>query len=196
MLAPPAIFGTVVGVNGNTITVSGKITVSSGYPNGSATTSIFTVNAANAQIQQNTAASTIASIAVGDTVLVQGILNGTTMAATFIRDTTNTAQSTNLSSCLPSGVTLDTVVSIDDGGANKITVGQTLNSLGASCNSGQLVDSNNKVIKFYNLVGCWGNPPYNYQQILSQQNQDIQNLKAQYTVITLTCNPSGLHNIS
>jgi len=99
---------------------------------------------------------------------------------------------TDISSCLSKGVALDTIVSADFKGANKISVSQKLTSLRASCQHGQLVDKGDKPIKFYNLTGCWGNPPPNYLQIMADQDQAIKNLQTQYTVITITCDSSGI----
>ncbi len=98
-----------------------------------------------------------------------------------------------LNACLPAGRKLTDVVSTGAGGANAITVEQTLNTLGASCTAdGKLVDRTGKEIRFYQLVGCWGNPPENYLDILKKQADDIAQLKQQYTVIEMTCNPRGL----
>ncbi len=53
---------------------------------------------------------------------------------------------------------------------HKVTVEQKLNELKATCNSdNKLVDGNGKQINFYPLTGCWGNPPFNYQDILRKQ---------------------------
>jgi hypothetical protein len=41
------------------------------------------------------------------------------------------------------------------------------------------------------MTGCWGNPPENYQQILDEQARKLAQLKKRYTVIEMTCNPSG-----
>lgn len=105
-----------------------------------------------------------------------------------------------LSQCLPSGIKLDDVVSADISGysngqpvgLHKVTVEQKLTELNASCNNGKLVDSVGKEITFYHLTGCWGNPPYNYQEILQKQQDEINKLKEQYTVVEMTCNPSGI----
>ena len=82
----PGIFGTVSSVSGNTITVSGKqgLGLALGATNTTLTT--FTVDATNAKITKNNTAGTIASIVVGDTVSVQGTVNGTNVVATMIRD--------------------------------------------------------------------------------------------------------------
>lgn len=90
----PGIFGTVSAVNGDTLTVvSGGHFMrpmpeqASGTPVTMASTT-YTVNATNAQIYKGTATTTvsISDIAVGDTVIVQGTVSGTSITATVIRD--------------------------------------------------------------------------------------------------------------
>ena len=76
----PAIFGTVSSVNGNVITVNG----STGQVAGTKTT--YTVDATNTVVTKNGAASSVANILVGDTVTVEGSVNGTNVAAKTIRD--------------------------------------------------------------------------------------------------------------
>ena len=101
--------------------------------------------------------------------------------------------------CLPSDVKADEVVSIEtvaskSGGQEekKITVKQKLIELKARCKNGKLVDRSGKEIRFYRLTGCWGNPPADYQEILERQSKEIESLKKQYTVIEMTCNPTGI----
>ncbi len=77
----PGVFGTVSSIDGTTITVSGK----QGF-GANATTTTFTVDATNAKIMKSGAAGTISSIAVGDMIMGQGILTGTNLVATMIRD--------------------------------------------------------------------------------------------------------------
>ena len=99
------------------------------------------------------------------------------------------------SACLPSGIEPSSIVSAERQAGNKVikvTVQQKLDKLSARCQNGTLVDSTGKEIRFYELAGCWGNPPDNYQDILQRQQQELATLKAQYTVIEMTCNPSGL----
>jgi hypothetical protein len=60
-------------------------------PNATTTPATYTVDAANAQVMKNGATSTVASIAIGDTVMVQGAVSGTNVAATMIRDGAMTA---------------------------------------------------------------------------------------------------------
>ncbi len=78
----PGVFGTVSAVDGTTLTVTSKT-----RPNATSTTgTVYAVDATNAQVFDNGATSTVASINVGDTVMVQGTVSGTNIAATVIRD--------------------------------------------------------------------------------------------------------------
>jgi hypothetical protein len=97
-----------------------------------------------------------------------------------------------LAKCLPADIKLSDVVETTNGGSHKITAEEKLNALKATCNiDNKLVDGNGKQIVFYHLTGCWGYPPPNYQEILQKQRGEIDRLKQQYTVIEMTCNPSG-----
>lgn len=106
----------------------------------------------------------------------------------------------NISNCLPSGITLQTVVSTKDLGFDTVTmtrkvatinVKETLSKLGGKCVSGKLVDKAGKEVRFYNLQGCWGNPPADYLEILDTQTKELEELRKKFTVIELTCNPGG-----
>ena len=106
----------------------------------------------------------------------------------------------SLATCLPADIKLDDVVEAtsrgvangEASGVKKVTVEQKLHELKATCNKGnKLVDANGKQIVFYHLTGCWGNPPFDYQDILRKQREELDKLKEQYTVIEMTCNPSG-----
>jgi hypothetical protein len=98
--------------------------------------------------------------------------------------------------CLPKEVQLTDVVSYQlarpDMQRRKqaITVAEELARLKAHCKKGKLVDGSRRQIYFFRLVGCWGNPPENYQEILQQQNRELMKLKKRYTVIEMTCNRS------
>jgi hypothetical protein len=107
----------------------------------------------------------------------------------------------NLSHCLPANIRLADIVSAtlisfsSTNGYNikKTTVEQKLIALNAYCNAnGKLVDGAGREIYFYHLTGCWGNAPSNYLDILGKQRQEIEELSQQYTVIEMTCNPSGI----
>ncbi len=74
----------------------------------------------------------------------------------------------------------------------KITVKQTLKKMNARCVRGKLVDGKGRQIRFYSVQGCWGNPPADYVEILDRQRKEIARLKKRYTVIEMTCNPSGM----
>ena len=98
--------------------------------------------------------------------------------------------------CLPKGITRNDVVSAESvgggrKGAKRVTVEQKLKEIGARCRKGKLVAPNGKAIYFYRLQGCWGNPPADYQEILSTQNKELEQLRKRYYVIEMTCNPFG-----
>ncbi len=74
------VFGTVSAISGTTLTLASR-----GFgPNATATT--YTVDASKATVLKNNATSTLAAVAVGDTVAVQGTVSGTAVSATTIRD--------------------------------------------------------------------------------------------------------------
>jgi hypothetical protein len=101
-----------------------------------------------------------------------------------------------LSRCLPKDIKLSDVVSatmVNSQTITRVTVEQKLKQLKARCilRDRKLVDGQRKPIYFYRLIGCWGTPPPNYQEILQKQREEIERLSASYTVISMTCNPSG-----
>ncbi len=95
--------------------------------------------------------------------------------------------------CLPTGRKMTDVVSIDMNGKNKVTVADKLAELHAYCSTNKtLFAGNGKEVYFYNLIGCWGNPPEDYQEQLQRQDAEIRELQKRYEVIQMTCNPSGV----
>lgn len=70
----PGVFGAVSAVNGATLTITDKSNVT------------YTVDATSATIEKADAASTISNVAVGDNVIVQGTVNGTSITATSVID--------------------------------------------------------------------------------------------------------------
>ena len=108
---------------------------------------------------------------------------------------------TSFSNCLPSDIKPADIVSASitgftngvQVGLKQITVEQKLNELKAKCNSNnELIDSNLTPIAFYKLKSCWGVLPPNYEEILQKEKDDIDKLEKNYTVIEMTCNPSGI----
>jgi hypothetical protein len=101
--------------------------------------------------------------------------------------------------CLPKGINLTDVVSsqfiksaVTGTPVEQVTVRAKLIELKARCKKGKLVDSSGKRIIFYRLTGCWGNPPVDYREILERQRSEIEKLKRRYTMVEMTCNPSGV----
>lgn len=68
---------------------------------------------------------------------------------------------------------------------------QKLKELKARCRKRKLVDARGREIRFYQLVGCWGNPPDDYQQQLERQAKELAKLRKRYRVIEMMCNSSG-----
>lgn len=75
------IFGTVTAVSGNAITLSAN----RGYATTSASIS-YSIDASAATVYKNGTTATVSSIAVGDNLMVQGKITGTSIAAAVIRD--------------------------------------------------------------------------------------------------------------
>jgi len=109
---------------------------------------------------------------------------------------TTTSANTRVSACLPSGIDLDNVVVPDPGKANQspkknLTVRMRLLQLKARCKKGSLVDGKGRKIRFYSLIGCWGNPPADYAELLENQAREIRRLKKTYIVIQISCAQSN-----
>src|SRR3989344_728850 len=82
----PYVSGTVLSINGNTITISGNKLIKSDDQNKTKTSVTYTVDATNAVVIKNKTISKVSDILVGDTVKVQGVVNGTNITAVSIRD--------------------------------------------------------------------------------------------------------------
>jgi hypothetical protein len=74
------VFGTVSAINGTSLTVTSNANSNGGM----ATT--YTVDASNATVTKSGQSSSVANIAVGDNVMIQGTISGTNVTATAIRD--------------------------------------------------------------------------------------------------------------
>lgn len=95
--------------------------------------------------------------------------------------------------CLPADIRLEEVISgpqpksTTTSAVKLVTVGDTLVRLKARCKKGKLIAGNGREIRFYRLIGCWGNPPADYQEQLAQQTREIQGLRKKYTVVEIPC---------
>ncbi len=90
--------------------------------------------------------------------------------------------------CLPDDITLGDVVSYNLNTKVNVTVKDELTRLKAKCTNGKLVDEKGKEIKFFR-PSCWGNPPADYQEIISKEQKELEELKKKFTVIVINCNP-------
>jgi hypothetical protein len=97
------------------------------------------------------------------------------------------AKASDSISCLPRGVTQDTLVSAWESAQKTVTVREALGRIGARCQGGKLVDKTGKEVCFVHLLGCWGNPPQNYQELLASQAREIEDLKGRYAVLEIPC---------
>ena len=70
----PLVAGTVSSVDGSTLVITNKSNVS------------YSIDVSNAKITKGPAVSTISGVAVGDTVIVQGTINGTNVVASSVID--------------------------------------------------------------------------------------------------------------
>jgi hypothetical protein len=94
-------------------------------------------------------------------------------------------------SCLPADVKPSEIVAPDsdhqDGAMKRKTVRDRLKELKARCRKGKLIDSRGKEIYFVRLIGCWGNPPADYEEQIAQQSEEVRQLQKKYTVIQIPC---------
>ena len=100
--------------------------------------------------------------------------------------------------CLPADINEDTIVTYVATTSAKgienskpVTVKQALKKIKAKCYRGKLVGRKGKEVRFYQLQGCWGNPPEDYREILEKQKNDIALLRKKFTVIEITCSAGG-----
>jgi hypothetical protein len=102
------------------------------------------------------------------------------------------------SQCLPEGIKPTEIVAIEpvkstngsEVTTRKVTAEEKLDLLKAQCKKGKLVDSRGREIRFYRLIGCWGNPPADYLEILERQQQEIADLKKRFMVVEIPCSLS------
>jgi hypothetical protein len=107
------------------------------------------------------------------------------------------SRASNTEGCLPAGITSTDVVSARSvrtrmkAAVVTVTVADKLKELKARCRKNKLVDAQGREIRFYPLIGCWGNPPDDYQQQLERQARELARLRKRYRVIEMTCDPDG-----
>ena len=95
--------------------------------------------------------------------------------------------------CLPKEIKAETIVSTPAASGSKrgtlkrMTVKEVLTSLKARCKRGKLVDGKGREIRFVSLIGCWGNPPEDYEEQLKRQAGELDRLRKSYTVIEIPC---------
>jgi hypothetical protein len=97
------------------------------------------------------------------------------------------AKASDSISCLPKDVAQDTLVTGAEPAQKAVTVREALGRIGAQCDRGKLVDKTGREVYFFHLIGCWGNPPTNYQELLASQDREIERLKGRYTVLEIPC---------
>jgi hypothetical protein len=93
--------------------------------------------------------------------------------------------------CLPAEIDPGSIVVVETtrGGTARVSLKTRLTQLKARCKKGKLY-AGGRQIYFYNLIGCWGNPPDDYQEQLRRQAAELQRLKKKYTVIQIACDGS------
>jgi hypothetical protein len=79
----PIVGGVVTAVSGSTITIKNKSNI------------IYTIDTTNAKINKAGKAITTSDVVVGDTILAQGTINGTSVIAVSIIDQSNTTNNKN-----------------------------------------------------------------------------------------------------
>ena len=114
-------------------------------------------------------------------------------AALLVMLSPSGACAANPDTCLPAGIQPTDVVAVRvaRGKTVTVTVAEKLKELKARCRKHKLVDSQGREIRFYQLIGCWGNPPDDYHEQLARQAEELARLHKHYRVIEMTCDPSG-----
>jgi hypothetical protein len=97
------------------------------------------------------------------------------------------------SACIPEGVQLSSEVQLESSTSpseskpKPKTLQVHLDELKARCQQGKLVDRRGKEIRIVQLIGCWGNPPDDYQEQLDRQQAELKRLREKYIVIEIPC---------
>jgi len=115
----------------------------------------------------------------------------------------DTSKTDPFRACLPAEISPEMIISEEstiaassEAAKKPRTVRQKLVELKAHCKNDKLIDDKGKEIRFVQLLGCWGNPPEDYQEQLDRQKAEITKLKTKYTVVEVACaQPADLKNI-
>jgi len=119
------------------------------------------------------------------------LLSGVFIAAAAVIVCAAAASPARAQSCLPPDIKPTEIVSTEAGKDGRVirnvTVKDRLVELKARCRKGKLTDARGKQIYFYRLIGCWGNPPADYQEQFEAQRVKLRQLQKRYTVIQIPC---------
>ena len=107
----------------------------------------------------------------------------------------NSTKTDRFTSCLPEGIKLTSEIFEDSNGlpnakSKPKTLRRKLTELRARCKNRKLVTHNGKEIRIVQLIGCWGNPPEDYQEQLDRQQRELKQLKDKYVLIQIPCTSS------
>src|SRR5262245_55746847 len=106
---------------------------------------------------------------------------------------TGRSNSADFGDCVPKDINLKAKISESPSESSSmkpkkpLTIEQRLRELKATCSAGKLVDQKGKEIRFVHLLGCWGNPPEDYQERLDKQQAELLKLREKFTVIEIPC---------
>ena len=109
--------------------------------------------------------------------------------------TVSGSKSDRFTSCLPEGIKLTSEIFEEPDGSTSAkgkpkTLQAKLTDLRARCKNRKLVTSKGKEIRIVQLIGCWGNPPEDYQAQLERQERELKQLKEKYVLIQIPCTSS------
>jgi len=97
-------------------------------------------------------------------------------------------RSGRLQGCLPPDISPGQVAVFGGPGKKNVTVLGVLTKLKARCSKGRLLDSGKREIRFFKKT-CWGHPPPNYLELQAEESRQLAQLKANYTVVVIGCDP-------
>ena len=124
------------------------------------------------------------------------LLSPLVLALTLLTPVSGT-KTNRLASCLPEGVKLTSEIFEESEGSTSAkgktkTVASKLAELRARCKNRKLVTRNGNEIRIVQLIGCWGNPPADYEEQLQRQELELKALREKYIVIEIPCSPNKI----